>query len=166
MTPRRLFLVVVLIGLTGVALALAATRSSAPSEAERPVTMRTVATFGSGAIAPARRSDAVSGAIDAQTFRRIAEAQMPMVVNIRSEARRRTETLGDFFGGGDRSRRFFGLPEMTPGPPRDEVLEGAGSGFIIDKSGRRRSSGCWRGVRHQPGRGHPADRATTAAAVG
>ena len=135
MTSRRLFLVFLLIGLAGAALALASTWPFARGQAERAVTMRTVGTSGSGAVVSARRSEPLSGAIDAHTFRRIAEAQTPMVVNIRSEARRQTEALGDFFGGNDPFRRFFGLPEMKPGPPRDEVLEGAGSGFIIDKSG-------------------------------
>ena len=135
MTSRRLFLVFLLVGLGGLALALATTRPFERRQPESTVTLRTVGTSGAGAVAPERRSDPVSGAIDAQTFRRIAEAQMPMVVNIRSEARRQTEALGDFFGGDDPFRRFFGLPEMKPGPPRDELLEGAGSGFIIDKSG-------------------------------
>jgi serine protease Do len=76
----------------------------------------------------------VTGGIDAQTFRRIAEAQTRMVVNIRSESRRQTRDLREYFGGDDPLRRFFGLPEMPP-PMRDEVLEGAGSGFVIDKSG-------------------------------
>ena len=76
----------------------------------------------------------VTGSIDAQTFRRIAEAQTPMVVNIRSETRRQTRDLREFFGGDDPLRRFFGLPD-TSAPPREEFLEGAGSGFVIDKSG-------------------------------
>ena len=135
MTSRRLFVAFLLIGLGGVALVLAVTQPFARRQAERSVTLRTVGTSGSGGVVALRRSDPVSGAIDAQTFRRIAEAQTPMVVNIRSEARRQTEAFGDFFGGDDPFRRFFGLPEMKPGPPRDEVLEGAGSGFIIDKSG-------------------------------
>ena len=135
MTLPRLFVAFLLIGLGGVALALAVTQPFARRQAERSVTLRTVGTSGLESVVPPRRSDPVSGAIDAQTFRRIAEAQTPMVVNIRSEARRSTEALGDFFSGDDPFRRFFGLPEMRPGPPRDEVLEGAGSGFIIDKSG-------------------------------
>jgi serine protease Do len=135
MTSPRLFLVLLLIGLAGAALVLAVTQPFTRRPPARPVTLPTVATSGLGSVAPPRRSEPVSGAIDAQTFRRIAEAQTPMVVNIRSEARRQAEAFGDFFGGDDPWRRFFGGPEMKPGPPRDEVLEGAGSGFIIDKSG-------------------------------
>jgi serine protease Do len=135
MTSRRPFVAFLLIGLGAVVLVLAATQPFARRPAERPVTLRTVATSGLESVVSPRRSDPVSGAIDAQTFRRIAEAQTPMVVNIRSEARRSTQALGDFFSGDDPFRRFFGLPEMRPGPPRDEVIEGAGSGFIIDKSG-------------------------------
>jgi serine protease Do len=84
--------------------------------------------------APPLHSTPVTGPIDAQTFRRIAEAQTPMVVNIRSESRRQTRDLREFFGGDDPYERFFGLPGMGAAP-RDEYLEGAGSGFIIDKSG-------------------------------
>lgn len=75
-----------------------------------------------------------AGQIDAETFRRIAAAQMPMVVNIRSESRRQTHDLTEFFGGDDPLGRFFGLPDMSPGP-REEYTEGAGSGFLIDRSG-------------------------------
>jgi serine protease Do len=71
--------------------------------------------------------------LEAGTFRAIAAAQMPMVVNIRSESRRQTQDLTDFFGRGDPLQRFFGAPDGPPG--RREYSEGAGSGFIIDKSG-------------------------------
>ncbi len=76
--------------------------------------------------------------VDTETFRRIAEAQTPMVVNIRAESRRRVpETTGLF--GDDGFQRFFGVAEgITPGldrGPGEELLEGAGSGFIVDKSG-------------------------------
>ena len=84
--------------------------------------------------APQVQASPVTGGIDAQSFRRIAEAQMPMVVNIRSESRRQTRELSEFFGGDDPLRRFFGLPGMSPGP-REEFSEGAGSGFLIDKGG-------------------------------
>jgi serine protease Do len=136
MTTRRLRLVCVLGGLAGVALALAVTRPFARAQGVRPAaTTPPVATSGSEAVAAARRSEPVSGPLDAQTIRRIAEAQTPMVVNIRSEARRRREAVGDYLGGDDPFRRFFGLPETRPSPPGDDVLEGAGSGFIIDTSG-------------------------------
>ena len=57
----------------------------------------------------------VTGALDAQTFRNVAKAQSPMVVNIRTEMRERTQDLSDFFGGGgaapdDLLERFFGQP--------------------------------------------------------
>ena len=55
----------------------------------------------------------LAGAIDAATFRNIAKAQIPTVVNIRTESRQRTQDLTEFFGGGggggeDLLRRFFG----------------------------------------------------------
>src|SRR3712207_562722 len=92
---------------------------------------------------PATNSAPLNGPIDAQTFRNIAKDQIPTVVNIRTEARARTQELTEFFGGGgdDLLRRFFGQP-APPGQrrraPRQDDLprsEGAGSGFIIDKSG-------------------------------
>jgi serine protease Do len=82
-----------------------------------------------------------AGALDAMTFRRIAEAQMPMVVSIRSESRRPGRGRGTGSGfGNDLFERFFGMPEPGPGAPgggdpRDDMVEGAGSGFIIDRTG-------------------------------
>ena len=84
-------------------------------------------------VLPPMNSDPVTGAIDAQTFRRIATAQTPMVVNIRTESRRRTQDLTDFFGGDDMLRRFFGQPDSEP--PREEFSQGAGTGFVIDSDG-------------------------------
>ena len=86
----------------------------------------------------------MNGPIDAQTFRNIAKAQSPAVVNIRTTARVRGRELTEFFGGqDDLLQRFFG-----GGPPqgsRDgraahpattmQQQEGTGTGFIIDKSG-------------------------------
>jgi serine protease Do len=75
----------------------------------------------------------LSGSIDADTFRDIAEAQTPMVVNIRTESRRQTRDLSEFFGG-DLFERFFGFPSV-PRQPRDQITQSAGSGFIIDENG-------------------------------
>ncbi|MGE3511988.1 MAG: hypothetical protein AB7N65_24250, partial [Vicinamibacterales bacterium] len=55
-----------------------------------------------------------------QTFRDVAEAQMPVVVNIRTESRRQTRDLNDFFGRGGPLERFFGAP--VP-PPRGRITE-------------------------------------------
>jgi serine protease Do len=94
---------------------------------------------------PATNSAPLNGPIDASTFRNIAKAQIPTVVNIRTEARARTRELTEFFGGGDDIfERFFGAPAprgRTPRPsPRGEdpggpVTQGAGTGFVIDKAG-------------------------------
>src|SRR5512132_3179449 len=104
---------------------------------------------------PAMNSTPISGSIDATTFRNIAKQAIPMVVNIRTESRQRTQDLTEFFGGGgggdDLFQRFFG----QPGPqdprgqgqgqgqgrrprsqrPQGQLSEGAGTGFVIDKSG-------------------------------
>ena len=91
----------------------------------------------------------VTGALDAQTFRNVAKAQSPMVVNIKTEMRERTQELSDFFGGqppDDLLERFFGQPRdprdpasrrrrpQAP-PQRQRRTQAAGTGFIISKDG-------------------------------
>src|SRR5262245_9090488 len=49
---------------------------------------------------PPVNSAPLNGPIDAQTFRNIAKANTPMVVNIRTEMKARGQNLTDFFGGG------------------------------------------------------------------
>ncbi len=113
---------------------------------------------------PAMNSAPVTGALDAQTFRNVAKAESPMVVNIRTEMRQHTQDLQDFFGGGgggnpdDFLHRFFGQPgdpgdqqaPSAPGAPgprgrapqqgngrgqREQTTVAAGTGFIINKDG-------------------------------
>ena len=88
--------------------------------------------------APAMNSTPINGTITADTFRTIAKAASPVVVNIRTEQRQRTQELTEFFGGDEFFRRFFGTPEgQQPrrNAPRENITEGAGTGFIIDKAG-------------------------------
>ena len=83
--------------------------------------------------APPMNSAPLNGPIDAGTFREIARTQAGMVVNIRTESTR-AAGRGDFFGGNDQFRRFFGLPD--PGEePEEETVPGMGTGFVIDASG-------------------------------
>jgi serine protease Do len=106
---------------------------------------------------PPLNSAPVTGPLDAQTFRNVAKAQQPMVVNIRTESKARNQDLSEFFGGGGNDelfRRFFGQPNApdddqdTPrGPgqgqgggrnrraPRQQTTVAAGTGFIINKDG-------------------------------
>ncbi|MGH9172809.1 MAG: hypothetical protein ACRD1H_00560, partial [Vicinamibacterales bacterium] len=60
--------------------------------------------------APATNSAALSGPVDASTFRNIAKVVSPSVVNIRTESKQRGTELTEFFGGGgdDLFERFFG----------------------------------------------------------
>jgi serine protease Do len=89
---------------------------------------------------PPMNSSPLGGSIDATTFRNIAKAQTAAVVNIRTESRQRTQDLTEFFGGNDDLfQRFFG---QRPGPngrrggrPQPDFAVGAGTGFIIDKTG-------------------------------
>src|SRR3990170_5682890 len=101
---------------------------------------------------PPMNSAPLAGAIDAATFRNVAKAQIPTVVNIRTESRQRTQDLTEFFGGGGGGeallRRFFGgggqpsppsqdgrrTPRGRPSP-QDPLTAGAGTGFVIDKTG-------------------------------
>jgi serine protease Do len=92
---------------------------------------------------PPTNSAPLGGAIDAATFRNIAKVVTPSVVNIRTESRRKTQELTDFFGGGgggdDLLERFFGGGGQGPGrqrpQPRDQVSVAAGTGFVISKDG-------------------------------
>ena len=100
---------------------------------------------------PAMNSSPLTGALDASTFRNIAKAQSPMVVNIRTEMKAKGTELTDFFGGGgapdDFLRRFFNSPgnpggrggdgdPHSPGRQRNQPkTQAAGTGFIISKDG-------------------------------
>jgi serine protease Do len=100
-------------------------------------------------VAPPMNSAPITGPLTATTFRDIAKTVSPAVVNIRTESRQRAQDLTDFFGGGgggggDLFERFFGQPNPNPNPrapqqapqrPRDQVVQAAGTGFIIDKAG-------------------------------
>ena len=82
----------------------------------------------------------ITGPLTATTFRDVAQAVSPAVVNIRTESRQRAQDLTDFFGGGggDLLERFFGQPNPNQRPPqqqRERVIQAAGTGFIIDKAG-------------------------------
>jgi len=104
--------------------------------------------------APAMNSAPLTGAVDAGTFRNIAKIVSPAVVNIRTESKQRAQDLTDFFGGGgdDLFDRFFGggggggggqgqAPGQGQGGPRgqgrqrEQTVQAAGTGFIIDKAG-------------------------------
>src|SRR3954451_18190054 len=96
--------------------------------------------------APPYNSAPIAGAVTATTWRDVAKAVTPAVVNIRTESRQRTQDLSDFFGGGggsvnDLFDRFFGGGGGGQGQgqgqgqgrqrPRDQVVQAAGTGFII-----------------------------------
>ena len=90
---------------------------------------------------PASNSAPLSGPLDANTFRNIAKAQIPTVVNIETEARARSRDTNEFFSD-DFLNRFFGGPQQRNAPrgqaPRGAeppIQEGRGTGFIIDRSG-------------------------------
>jgi serine protease Do len=83
---------------------------------------------------PPANSAPISGPVDALTFRTIARAVSPAVVNIRTESHQRSEEMTEFYGGDDLLRRFFNQPrkgEREKAPP----TVAAGTGFIISKEG-------------------------------
>ena len=105
---------------------------------------------------PPMNSTPVSGPLSADTFRNIAKAVTPSVVNIRTEMKTKTQDLSDFFSGGgggtppdDLFQRFFGQPgerdrdnQQDDQPrgnnrrrPREQTTRAAGTGFIISKDG-------------------------------
>ena len=87
---------------------------------------------------PPMNSAPIEGQLTATTFRDIASAQSPMVVNIRTEATRQGRDLSELFGGngGDELfRRFFGDPPEGDQEPREETTVAAGTGFVIDEAG-------------------------------
>jgi serine protease Do len=88
------------------------------------------ASFASSFDVPASNSAPISGPIDSTTFRTIAKVASPSVVSIRTRAQQEARSLNDLFG------------LQVPGNPRrggqqapPETVQGAGSGFIIDKAG-------------------------------
>jgi len=87
--------------------------------------------------APPMNSAPINGPLTATTFRDVAKSVMPAVVNIRTESRQRTQDLSEFFGGSDLFDRFFGqqAPRGQADRPREQIVQAAGTGFIIDKAG-------------------------------
>src|SRR5262245_54033142 len=75
--------------------------------------------------APSSNSAPLTGQIDASTFRNIAKAVSPSVVNIRTEMKQKNTDLTEFFGGGgndDLLERFFGgqSPRGQNRQPREQ----------------------------------------------
>jgi len=83
---------------------------------------------------PTLNSAPLTGTIDATTFRTIAHDASPAVVSISIMAKvpATSSMFGDLFGNG-RSRN--GGRGAQPQPEPEQILQGAGSGFVIDASG-------------------------------
>ena len=89
--------------------------------------------------APPMNSAPVTGALDAQTFRNVAKAVSPIVVNIRTETRRRQQDLTEFFGGGGQNAGRS-VPPVLRRPARRPGAAGASAAAAAGRSARRRSS--------------------------
>ena len=90
------YTVLIVIASIAVGMVIASRLDLSPSSSAQTVTL------------PPANSAPLGGPIDAATFRNIAKSQSPVVVNIQTEARRRTRELTEFFGGDDFIERFFG----------------------------------------------------------
>ena len=95
----------------------------------------------------------ITGPLNADTFRNIAKAVTPSVVNIRTTMKVKGNDLTQFFGGGqspdDLFHRFFGQPDQgdeqggqrggrggrNRQPQREPKTSAAGTGFIISTDG-------------------------------
>lgn len=126
---RTTFVSTLLIALTAMAvgMVLASRFNLAPQSAAQPVQT------------PIAAGAPLSGNLTATTFREIADAQTAMVVTIWTRQPQQQGNMGDFFGGDDFFRRFFGQPP-TPDPDEDEGEEqtprsATGTGFVIDRDG-------------------------------
>ena len=88
-------------------------------------------------VAPPMNSAPLSGPVDAGTFRNIAKAVSPAVVNIRSTSKQRAQEMTEFFGGNDDllERFFGGQGRQRQQRPREQETQAAGSGFVISKEG-------------------------------
>jgi serine protease Do len=133
------YIVLTVIASIAVGMVIASRLDLAPASSAQSVAM------------PAMNSAPITGALNADTFRNIAKAVTPSVVNVRTEMKARQQELTDFFGGGspdDLFHRFFGTPpggqdeQAPPGQgqsprrrPRDRTTQAAGTGFIITKDG-------------------------------
>jgi serine protease Do len=90
---------------------------------------------------PATNSAPITGVIDATTFRTIAHDQSPTVVSVIITGHSKGPSLDQFFNGPNpfdnrRGGRGSGRGGSNGGGADQEVpIEGAGSGFIIDKAG-------------------------------
>ena len=100
---------------------------------------------------PPMNSAPITGALNADTFRNIAKAVTPAVVNIHVEGKAKQQDLTEFFGRGgspdDFFHRFFGNPDQGDDQSgsgrrggrgqqqREQKTHAAGTGFIISKDG-------------------------------
>jgi serine protease Do len=99
---------------------------------------------------PPMNSAPLTGPLSADTFRNIAKAQEPMVVNIRTEMKAKAQDLEDLFGGGGGGAPddfLRGQGGQAPGSgdenggsnnrrrQREPVQRATGTGFIISKDG-------------------------------
>jgi serine protease Do len=89
---------------------------------------------------PTSNSAPLSGPIDATTFRNIAKEASPSVVSIKVMLARQVPDPTDMFGfelpfpfGNQRGPQQQQPPRRQQ--PREQLQQGAGSGFIIDKAG-------------------------------
>jgi serine protease Do len=140
MSPRKLtlfYLPLIVLASIAVGMVIASRLDLTPTSSAQSI------------VVPPMNSAPLTGPLTADTFRNIAKAQAPMVVNIKTEMKAKSQDLEGLFGGSggggsdDFLRRFFGGPgggqgqgddDQTPKRrrQRDPIARAAGSGFIIN----------------------------------
>ncbi len=136
-TGRNTLFSGMLIAVTSVAigLVLAARLDLVSDSSAQTFNASAAQTFNASArlVVPETNSQPITGQLGVNTFRDIAEAQTPMVVNISTESRGRGGAPNRGGGGqDDLLRRFFG---DQPEPDRERRSQSAGTGFVIDENG-------------------------------
>jgi serine protease Do len=132
------YLPLIVLASIAVGMVIASRLDLAPASAAQTIAM------------PPMNSAPLTGPLSADTFRTIAKAQAPMVVNIKTEMKAKAQDLEGLFGGGGSDeffRRFFGGPGNGQGQgqgddenggttrrrrQREPIQRAAGSGFIIN----------------------------------
>jgi serine protease Do len=138
MSTRKTTIFYVLLAMTAslfVGMVIASRLDLAPSSAAQTIAV------------PAMNSAPLTGTLGMDTFRNIAKAASPTVVNIRTTMTAKNQDLTEFFGGGapdDLFHRFFGTPGQQDDDRQQEgrgrrqrqpKSQASGTGFIISKDG-------------------------------
>jgi serine protease Do len=123
---KRLFLAVLAVIIAAVAVTFATARRNPTNEVASRRSSEPASTA-TGSDRGDDRGDVVTTGL----FRSIAKRENPVVVAITTQSKVKTPDFTQLFGNEDFFGRFFGAPR----PPREEVQQALGSGFLISSNG-------------------------------